>query len=84
MKAINFEQLISVGCGIDVHKDVIVATIRRSSKDYETRQFSAYTSSLTELRDWCKENGVSHVAMESTGIYWKPVINILDKIAILS
>ena len=48
MKAIDFEQLISVGCGIDVHKDVIVATIRRSSKDYETRQFSAYTSSAKE------------------------------------
>lgn len=79
MKAIDFEQLISVGCGIDVHKDVIVATIRRGSKDYETRQFAAYTSSLTELRDWCKENGVSHVAMESTGIYWKPVFNILEE-----
>lgn len=79
MKAIEYEQLISVGCGIDVHKDVLVATIRRSSKDYETRHFDAYTSSLTMLRDWCKENGVSHVAMESTGIYWKPVFNILEK-----
>lgn len=79
MKKIEFEQLISVGCGIDVHKDVIVATIRRSSKDYETRQFDAYTSSLTELRDWCRENKVSHVAMESTGIYWKPVFNILEE-----
>ncbi len=79
MKAIDFEQLISVGCGIDVHKDVIVATIRRSSKDYETRQFTAYTSSLTELRDWCRVEGVSHVAMESTGIYWKPVFNILEE-----
>lgn len=39
MKTIDFEQLISVGCMIEVHKDVIVATIRRSSKDYETRQF---------------------------------------------
>lgn len=45
MKSIDYEQLISVGCGIDVHKDVIVATIRRSSKDFESRQFSAYTSS---------------------------------------
>lgn len=79
MKAIDFEQLISVGCGIDVHKDVIVATVRRSSKDCGTRQFTAHTSSLTELRDWCREEGVSHVAMESTGIYWKPVFNILEE-----
>ena len=79
MKTIDYEQLISVGCGIDVHKDVIVATIRRSSKDFETRQFDAYTSSLTELRDWCRGKGVSHVAMESTGIYWKPVFNILEE-----
>lgn len=79
MKAIDFEQLISVGCGIDVHKDVIVATVRSSNKDFETRQFNAYTSSLTELRDWCKEKEVSHVAMESTGIYWKPVFNILEE-----
>ncbi len=79
MKTIDYEQLISVGCGIDVYKDVIVATIRSSSKDFETRQFAAYTSSLTELRNWCREKGVSHVAMESTGIYWKPVFNILEE-----
>jgi len=79
MKAIDYEQVISVGCGIDVHKDVIVATVRSSSKDYQTRQFTAYTSSLTELRDWCKEEGVTHVAMESTGVYWKPVFNILEE-----
>ncbi|NKI26559.1 IS110 family transposase [Arenibacter sp. 6A1] len=79
MKVVDFEQLFSVGCGIDVHKDVIVATVRRSNKDYETREFSAYTSSLIELRDWCNEEGVSHVAMESTGIYWKPVFNILEE-----
>jgi transposase len=34
---------------------------------------------LTELRDWCKEKGVTHVAMESTGVYWKPVFNILEE-----
>lgn len=79
MGTIQYDQLISVGCGIDVHRDVIVATIRSSSKDYQTRQFTAYTSSLTELRDWCRENKVSHVAMESTGIYWKPVFNILEE-----
>ncbi len=77
-KEIVYQQVIGVGCGIDVHKDTIVATIRSSSRDYETREFSSYTSSLTELRDWCKQEGVSHIAMESTGIYWKPVFNVLE------
>ncbi len=47
--------------------------------DYETKSFGAYTSSLTALREWCKTRGVTQVAMESTGIYWKPVFNILEE-----
>ena len=76
---IRFTQVVKVGCGIDVHKDIIVATIRKSNDEYETREFEAYTSSLTCLRDWCKTEEVSHVAMESTGVYWKPVFNILEE-----
>lgn len=79
MKELQFEQLISVGCGIDVHKDVVVATIRKSNKDYETRSFQAFTSSLIELRDWCAIEKVTHIAMESTGIYWKPLFNVLEE-----
>lgn len=79
METVQFEQLISVGCGIDVHKDVIVATIRRSNRDYQTKSFSAFTSSLMDLRDWCKHEDVTHIAMESTGIYWKPLFNILEE-----
>jgi transposase len=78
MGAIFFDQLVSVGCGIDVHKDLIVATIRSSNTTYETKEFTSYTSSLKQLREWCKSNGVSHVAMESTGVYWKPVFNVLE------
>jgi len=78
MKTVEFEQLISVGCVIDVHKDVMVATIRSSAKDFETRNFTGFTSSLIEMREWFKERQVTHVAMESTGIYWKPVFNILE------
>lgn len=77
-KGIIYQQVIEVGCGLDVHKDTIVATIRSSSKDYETKEFSSFTSSLTELRDWCKTKGVTHIAMESTGIYWKPVYNVIE------
>lgn len=75
---VTFEQLVKVGCGIDVHKDLIVATVRRNDQTLETREFGAYTSSLTELRDWCKAEQVTHIAMESTGVYWKPVFNILE------
>lgn len=77
-KEIHYQQVIDVGCGLDVHKETIVATIRSSSKEYETREYRSYTSSLTELRDWCKQRGVTHIAMESTGIYWKPVFNVLE------
>lgn len=75
---VTFDQVVKVGCGIDVHKDNIVATIRRNDQTLETREFGAYTSSLTELRDWCKTKQVTHIAMESTGVYWKPVFNILE------
>lgn len=77
-EAVSFEQLVKVGCGIDTHKDLIVATIRESDQIFETQEFDSYTSSLTELRDWCKSKGVSHIAIESTGIYWKPLFNILS------
>lgn len=76
---ISFEQAVRVGCGIDVHQAVIVATISKGQENYQTKEFSAFTSSLTDLREWCKKEGVTHVAMESTGIYWKPVFNILEE-----
>lgn len=79
MEAIKFEQIIKIGCGIDVHKDLIVATIRKGNDEYETQEFNSFTSSLKCLRDWCKKHQVSHVAMESTGVYWKPVFNILEE-----
>ena len=76
---IKFPQIVQMGCGIDVHQNLMVATIRKSNEEYETRSFEGYTSSLTALRDWCKREGVTHVAMESTGVYWKPVFNILEE-----
>jgi transposase len=76
---VKFPQLVTVGCGIDVHQNLIVATVRCSTEEYETRSYDGYTSSLTALREWCKSKGVTHVAMESTGVYWKPVFNILEE-----
>jgi len=76
---VKFDQVIHCGCGMDVHKKTVVATIRRSDTDFETREFNTYTRSLKSLREWCKSEGVTHVAMESTGIYWKPVYNIMEE-----
>jgi len=76
---ITFNQVVKVGCGIVVLQNLITATVRKSDDILETREFNAYTSSLKSLRDWCKTERVSHVAMESTGVYWKPVFNILEE-----
>lgn len=75
---ITFEQVIERGCGIDIHKSILVATIRGLGIKEETRTFDGFTRSIESLRDWLKENGVTHVAMESTGVYWKPVYNIIE------
>ena len=77
-QTVEFEQLASKCCGLDVHKKEIVATVDGEGLPKETRTFSSTTRSLTELKDWLLELGVSHVAMESTGVYWKPVMNILE------
>ena len=75
---ITFEQVIARGCGIDVHKKVIVATIRGTGLQEQTLSFDSFTSSLEKLRNWLNKNQVTHIAMESTGVYWKPLFNILE------
>ena len=50
-------------CGIDVHKKIVVATIDGEGIKKETREFGTFTRSLTELKEWLLENGVTHVAM---------------------
>jgi transposase len=78
MEEIKFEQLVTRGCGLDVHKETIVATIQGEGLQKQTREFGTYTSSLTEMKEWLLSNGITHVAMESTGVYWKPVYHILE------
>jgi len=63
---------------MDNHKEVVVATVRGLGIQQETRSFGTFTSSLTELRDWLMSLGITHVAMESTGIYWKPIHNVFE------
>jgi len=69
-------------CGLDVHKRIITACIRlmleNGSVQQETRTFGTMTRDLLELADWLAAAGVTHVALESTGSYWKPVYNILE------
>lgn len=82
--AIEFEQVVEIGCGADVHKDVIVVTVLGKDTKPETRSYKTYTSSLIKLREWLLSKRVTHMAMESTGVYWKPVFNVMgDEIKIL-
>ena len=76
---IMFEQVISRGCGIDVHKENVVVTIRGDGIKEECRTFQTFTSDLLSCNGWLKEQKITHIAMESTGVYWKPVFNILEK-----
>ena len=78
MADIRFTQVISRGCGMDIHKEVVVATVRGEGIQQETREFNTFTSSLTQLRDWLVSLGITHVAMESTGVYWKPIYNVFE------
>ena len=75
---IAFEEVVERGCGLDVHKKEIVATVSGTGIESATRTFQSTTRSLTELKEWLLALGVTHVAMESTGVYWKPVMNILE------
>ncbi len=76
------EALVERCCGLDVHKAVIVACVllgeggKRPRR--EVRTFAAHSAGLGELRRWLVENGVTHVGMEATGIYWVPVYALLE------
>jgi transposase len=68
--------------GLDVHKKTVVACVRRVGPDgavsREVRTFGTTTAELLALSDWLKVHDVGHVAMESTGVYWKPIYNLLE------
>ena len=68
--------------GLDVHKKTVVACIRRLGPDKQpedlVRTFGTMTADLLELADWLAAHAVVHLAMESTGVYWKPVFHLLE------
>jgi transposase len=72
--------------GLDVHAATVVACVRSASGravTYEHRTVSTNTRGLLELADWLTTHGVTHVAMEATGVYWKPVWHVLEDHATL-
>jgi transposase len=68
-------------CGLDVHRETLVACVRlqeQRRKRTDVRSFGTTTSEILELHRWLAENGCTHVAMESTGVFWQPVFNLLE------
>jgi transposase len=76
------ERLFERVAGLDVHKQTVAACVRvpgiKSSREQQVRVFGTTTAELLALRDWLQALGVTHVAMESTGVLWKPVFYLLE------
>ena len=74
--------VVERGAGLDVHQATVVAAVRipegAGGRKAITETFPTTTAGLLTLRDWLQAHGVTHVAMESTGVYWKPVYYILE------
>lgn len=70
-------------CGLDVHKKVIVACLllqtKEASVQKEIRSFGTTWRDLVQLQTWLEQAGCTHIAMESTGVYWRPVFNVLEE-----
>src|SRR5215211_3387289 len=64
-------------CGLDVHQRTVVACVL-SPNGRQTRTFGTTTAQVLELADWLVSEGVTHVAMESTGVYWRPIYDVLE------
>jgi len=71
------EVLYPICCGLDVHKASVTACLRRGREE-EVRTFRTVTKELLALGDWLAQADCTHVAMESTGVYWKPIYNLLE------
>jgi transposase len=73
----SMDVVIERACGMDVHKDNITACVM-TPEGKEIQTFSTKTVFLLKLVDWIKQHGCTHVAMESTSVYWKPIVNLLE------
>src|SRR5215467_9378033 len=76
------EHLIERCCGLDVHKKTVTACVRlpgaNGAREQHVRTFGTTVAELLSLRDWLDAHRVTHVAMERTGVYWKPVFYVLE------
>jgi len=76
------EHILARCAGLDVHKESVEACVRRIEANgrvhSETRHWGTMTRDLLEMADWLEAEGVTDVAMESTGVFWKPIFNILE------
>lgn len=76
------QDILEICCGLDVHKETVVACLLKggihSKPKACTKSFSTLIQGLEELRAWLEEENCHHVAMESTGVYWQPVYNVLE------
>jgi transposase len=77
-------QVIYTRCaGIDVHKKTVVVCVLLTQADgtvqKQTRTFATMTADLLALDEWLRSLGVEHLALESTGVYWHPIWNILEE-----
>lgn len=77
------EAMIERCAGLDVHQATVVATVRvpgpGGTRHVETRTFGTMTADILGLRDWLQAHGVTQVAMESTGVYWRPIYHVLEE-----
>jgi transposase len=79
---VGLDVIVDRCAALDVHKDTVMACVRKPGgsgkrRVQEVREFRTWTASLRALRDWLAVEGVSQVAMEATGVYWKPVWHVL-------
>lgn len=76
------ETLYERCAGLDVHKKNVKACFsgpgQSGGRTKETRTYLTMTQDLLQMRDWLKEQGCTHIAMEATGVYWKPIYNLLE------
>jgi transposase len=76
------ERRIERCCGLDVHRDTVAACVRvpgvEGQREQHVRTFGTTAAELLALRDWLEAHGVTDVAMETTGVYWKPVFYVLE------
>src|SRR5438094_2785444 len=77
------ERLIERVCGLDVHKQTVAACVRvpasKGAREQHVRTFGTTAAEILALRDWLEAHRVTHVAMESTGVYWKPIYYVLEE-----